>query len=237
MERFNTITKSIAPDFRSISPEKSLVLPRTAMMIPVVFWASLIIILIAALLIGRKGNELAIEASNKDSSISNMEGQIIITDKSNEALQARIVDAENIYRWVTQVPMIQPFLVEFFKSFDDEDRVSRITLKYSKQNRPGQFEFQTAYQGEATDITSLFQKNIVNLARSGWSLAQSARKIQGTTVVIDSFIRVDKKSPWGLFGTDEAGFLESINKPFTSNENGETAGSPPASPREESESL
>jgi hypothetical protein len=203
---YNTVTKEIAPDYRDVSPEKSDVLPKSFYFIPIIFWVLLLGILISSFVIGRIGKSKMAEAYRLQSEMSYSEREIIIVDKRIEALAERIADSDRLYNWVTKVPMIQPLLASYFSSFEDDSRVSRITVEYA-EGSPGQFVFNAVYQGDATETTTLFQDVIAELAKDGWSLAQSKRTYDGNTAVIESFVRVESSSPWANYGLDEETYL------------------------------
>lgn len=205
--RLESITKTLAPDFRPISPEKSVVLSKPAAVFPVLFWLSLFGILLAGLIIGKIGSARSNEAFKLSSEITSINGKIKIIDRQIEILTEELGRAETLYSWVSNTPMVQPFVVGFFEAFSENDTLSRFSLTYSPQV-PGQFAVQTVYQGDAPSITTLFQKSTVAVAKNGWNLALAERSVEGNTVSIQSFARVMAEQPWARFGLTQSRFEE-----------------------------
>jgi hypothetical protein len=126
------------------------------------------------------------------------------------AVEEEFQRASSLYDWVTQVPMIQPFLVSYFDSFKDGETLSRASLSFS-EDIAGQFSFETVFQGNAATINALFQRNTVSVAKDGWNMAQTNRNTQGNTIVISSLVRVEKGSPWTAFGHSKESFIDALN--------------------------
>lgn len=207
-----SITRNVAPDFRKISPEKSIVLPKVAMLLPAFFWLALFGILLTGLIMGKMGASRTAAALETNSNITEIKGKISIIDRQIEILNAELGRAETLYNWISSTPMVQPFIAGYFESFSDSDTISRFSMIYSK-DVPGQFNVQTVYQGDVPSITSLFQKSTVSSAKKGWNLALAERSVDGNTVVIESFARVLPKQPWALFGQSEANFNKLMDPP------------------------